>query len=211
MDENRVPTILPAEVPVVEQPGPVALNSAAKSPTPEQVFVEYAPRIYHLARRMLGNEADAQDVTQEVFLQIMRKLPSFRGEAAFPTWLYRVAVNAALGFRRKRAVRVEHRIHDPLEDFREDGTHLAPVRRWVREPEKLVLERETHELIEAAIAKLPEIDRDVYVLADVEEVPNGEIADLLGLSIAAVKSRLHRARLLMRAALSPHFEEEEAA
>lgn len=210
MDGYSLPTFLHAEGSVVEQPGSVGSHSSATVPTPQQVFDEYAPRIYHLARRMLGNEADAQDVTQDVFLQVMRKLPSFRGEAAFPTWLYRVAVNAALAFRRKRAVREEHRVHDPLEDFREDGTHLKPVRHWVREPEKLALDREARELIESAIAKLPETYRDVYVLADVEELLNGEIAHVLGLSVVAVKSRLHRARLLMREVLSPYFDEVAA-
>lgn len=114
MDGHPSPTILSADAYAAERPGSVGANSSATVPTPRQVFDEYAPRIYHLARRMLGNEADAHDVTQEVFLQVMRKLPTFRGEAAFPTWLYRVAVNAALAFRRKRAVREEHRIHDPL-------------------------------------------------------------------------------------------------
>lgn len=81
-----------------------------------------------------------------------------------------------------------------------------PVRRWVREPEKRLLDREAHEFIESAIAKLPETYRDVYVLADLEDVPNGEIGQMLDLSVAAVKSRLHRASLLMREALSPYFE-----
>lgn len=203
----RVPDERSDETPTVE---PAPQGQKQPVPTPEEIFRDYAPRIYHLARRMLGNEADAQDVTQEVFVQVMRKLPSFRGEAAFPTWLYRVAVNAALAFRRKRAVREEGRIQDPLEDFREDGTRLAPVRHWVHEPEQRVLERETQELIEEAIAALPEGYRDVYVLADIEEVPNAEIARMLELSLPAVKSRLHRARLLMREALAPHFEEVAA-
>lgn len=179
-------------------------------PTPAEIYRDFAPRIYNLARRMLGNENDAQDVTQEVFVQVMRKLPSFRGEAAFPTWLYRVAVNAALAFRRKRAVREEHRLQSSIEDFCEHGARLTPVRHWVHEPEQPVLDRETHELIEEAIASLPEGYRDVFVLADVEELSNAEIAQMLDISLAAVKSRLHRARLLMRESLAPHFEEAAA-
>ena len=69
------------------------------------VFREYAPRIYNLARRMLGNDADAEDVTQDVLFQVVRKLDTFRGDAAFPTWLHRVTVNAALAHRQKRANR----------------------------------------------------------------------------------------------------------
>jgi len=185
-------------------------NPAATSLTPEQIFRDYAPRVYNLARRMLGNDADAEDVTQEVLLQVVRKLDTFRGEAAFPTWLHRVTVNAALAHRRKRAIRDGHEVPDPLDKFLEDGHHHTAVGRWPVRPEQEALDRETQQLIEEAIAKLTPIYRDVYVLADVEGLPNAEIGDMLGLSVGAVKSRLHRARLLMRDALAPHFEEVSA-
>jgi RNA polymerase sigma-70 factor, ECF subfamily len=184
--------------------------SPGPPPTIEQVFRDYAPRIYNLALRMLGNEADAEDVTQDVLLQLIRKLDTFRGESAFPTWLHRITVNAALAYRRKRASREQHQVHDPLESFLEEGKHATPVRNWWVQPDKLALDRETQRLIEKAIAGLPEIYRDVYVLADVEGLANSEIADMLKLSVPAVKSRLHRARLLMRNALAPHFEEVPA-
>jgi RNA polymerase sigma-70 factor (ECF subfamily) len=176
-------------------------------PTPERVFREYGPRIYNLARRMLSSDADAEDVTQDVLLQVVRKLDTFRGEAALPTWLHRITVNAALAHRRQRAVRQKHQVTDPLEHFLETGHHNGPVRPWAIEPQQQALDRETHQLIERAIAHLPEIYRDVYVLADVEGLPNAEIGEMLGLSVAAVKSRLHRGRMLMRDALAPHFEE----
>jgi RNA polymerase sigma-70 factor, ECF subfamily len=178
--------------------------------TPELVFREYAPRIYHLARRMLNNNADAEDVTQDVLLQVVRKLDTFRGESAFPTWLHRVTVNAALAHRRKRASREEHQVRDPLDHFTEDGLHGAPVKRWSIKPDQPALQKEQHEVIENAIAQLPEMYRDVLVLADVEQLPNAEIADMLELGLAAVKSRLHRARLMMRDLLAPHFEEKYA-
>jgi RNA polymerase sigma-70 factor (ECF subfamily) len=176
-------------------------------PSAEHVFREYAPRIYNLARRMLGNDADAEDVTQDVLLQVIRKLDTFRGESAFPTWLHKVTVNAALAHRRKRASREARRVHDPLDSFLEDGSHAAPVRPWSVRPEQEALDHETRSLIERAIMELPEIYRDVYVLSDVESLSNAEIGEILGLSVPAVKSRLHRARLLMRTALAPHFEE----
>jgi RNA polymerase sigma-70 factor (ECF subfamily) len=183
---------------------------AGPQPTPETIFEEYAPRVYHLARRLLGNAADAEDVTQDVFLQLVRKLPTFRGAAAFSTWLYRVTVNAALAYRRKRALREGAPLPEPPEDFGEAGSHRAPVRPWMVRPNHQALDREAHELIEEAIAGLPEGYRDVLVLADVEGLPNPEAAALLGLSVAAVKSRLHRARLHMRKALAPYFEEQAA-
>ena len=175
--------------------------------TVEEVFRAYAPRIYALARRMLGNDADAEDVTQDVLVQVVRKLHTFRGESAFPTWLHRVTVNAALAHRRKRATSEDRRVYDPLENFLSDGKHAAPIREWSIPPDQEVLDQENHELIEKAIQELPETYRDVYVLADVEGLPNAEIAGMLGLSVAAVKSRLHRARLVMRNLLAHHFEE----
>src|ERR1700730_5868953 len=112
----------------MEEPSPNTNGARAVSPpTAEQVFRDYAPRVYNLARRMLGNNADAEDVTQDVLLQVVRKLNSFRGESAFPTWLELVTVNAALAHRRKRAVHQESRVYDPLEDFAADGHHHGPV------------------------------------------------------------------------------------
>jgi RNA polymerase sigma-70 factor (ECF subfamily) len=185
-------------------------TAAGSAPAMEQVFRDYAPRIYNLALRMLGNEADAEDVTQDVLLQLIRKLDTFRGESAFPTWLHRITVNAALAYRRKRASHEQHHVRDPLDDLLDGGRHATPVRNWWVEPDKAAVDRETHRLIDQAIAGLPEIYRDVYLLADVEGLANSEIADMLGLSVSAVKSRLHRARLLMRNALAPHFEEVPA-
>src|SRR5439155_24444809 len=81
----------------------------------EQVYHDYAPRVYNMARRMVSNDIDAEDVTQDVLLQVVRKLPSFRGESAFPTWLHRVTINAALSHRRRQAVRQEHGMRNSLD------------------------------------------------------------------------------------------------
>ncbi len=168
--------------------------------TPEQVFREYAGRVYGVALRVVGNEADAEDVTQEVLLQVVRKLDTFRGDAALTTWLHRVTVNAALSLRRQQVARRALHV---------GGAGAArPVRAW---PDEQALGRELRGLIEAAIAGLPPLYRAAYVLADVEGLANAEVATALGLSLPAVKSRLHRARLLMRAALAPHFEERAPA
>jgi RNA polymerase sigma-70 factor (ECF subfamily) len=189
----------------------MAETTTAERPlTPETVFREYAPRVYSVARRMLGNDADAEDVTQDVLLQVVRKLDTFRGEAQFPTWLHRIAVNTALAHRAKRARRQEHELHDPFEQFNGQGHHAAPIRLWNVEPDQHAMRRETHELLEKAIAAMPEMYRDVYVLADVEGLSNSDIGAMLGLSLPAVKSRLHRGRLLLRHALAPHFEEMKA-
>ena len=148
----------------------------------EEMVRQYMPRVYNLAFRMLGNTVDAEDVTQEVLLQVLRKGNSFRGEAAFPTWLYRVAVNAALAYREKRTAQRPRRSFQPLEQISE-GPGAGP--------DQPVLDEETQRLIEA-LDVLPPMYRDVFVLADVEGLSNHEIRDLLALSLAAVKSRLHR-------------------
>ncbi|MBA4063791.1 MAG: RNA polymerase subunit sigma-24 [Isosphaera sp.] len=178
--------------------------------TPEVVFRDYAPRIYNLARRMLGNDADAEDVTQDVLLQVVRKLDTFRGDSQLGTWLHRVTVNAALAHREKRANRQKREAGEADDDLASDGPGGA-VRRWDVAPDEPVLAAERAGIIEAAINALPEPFRDVYVLADVEQLPNAEIGEMLGLSVPAVKSRLHRARLRMREALAPHFEQGVAS
>src|SRR5437868_5813504 len=162
-------------------------NGPPESPryTPEQVFREHAPRVYNLARRMLGNDADAEDVTQDVLLQVVRKLNTFRGDANLTTWLHRVTVNAALAHRRKRANREQRLVPDPMDYFTDNGRHAQPVRPWSVTPDHIAQKRETAELIEKAIMDLPDLYRDVYVLADVEGLPNQDIGDMLGLTLPA--------------------------
>jgi RNA polymerase sigma-70 factor, ECF subfamily len=176
----------------------------------EQIYHDYAPRVYNMARRMVRSDADAEDVTQDVLLQVVRKLPTFRGESALPTWLHRVTINTAISHRRRRAVREERRSRDPFDIVLADAP--APGGGWdgASAPEAQLLRRETRALIERAITGLPAIYRTVFVLADVEGLPNSDIADRLDLSLSAIKSRLHRGRQLMRDALAPHFREISA-
>jgi RNA polymerase sigma-70 factor (ECF subfamily) len=185
-------------------------------PTPEFVFREYAPRIYAVARRLVGNEADAEDVTQDVLVQVVRKLHTFRGDAQLPTWLHRVTVNAALALREKRANRQKREYATGDEAILDTAGDADPVTatgvRLPRPnvdapPDQVLLDREQRAVIDTAIGRLPDGFRETYVLADVEGLPNAEIADMLHLSVPAVKSRLHRARLRMRELLAPHFEE----
>jgi RNA polymerase sigma-70 factor (ECF subfamily) len=183
--------------------GDVAVESEIPT-TAEGVFYAYAPRVYSVARRMLSNDTDAEDVTQEVLLQVVRKLDTFRGEAGLTTWLHRVTVNAALSHRRKQKRRHEHQVDASL-DILTNGGKTAGTSSPPAAPDQKLLQHEMREVIEAAIAQLPEIYRDVYVLADVEGLSNVEIGEMLGLSVPAIKSRLHRARLMMREILEPYF------
>src|SRR5438874_60205 len=109
--------------------------------TPDQVFRDYAPRVYNLARRMLGNDADAEDVTQDVLLQVVRKLHTFRGESQLPTWLHRVTVNAALAHREKRANRLKRETstgnEEALEAAAMDAEDSAPAGVRLPPPEQV--------------------------------------------------------------------------
>jgi RNA polymerase sigma-70 factor, ECF subfamily len=174
--------------------------------TPEEVFSAHAARVYNLARRMLGRDADAEDVTQEVLLLVVRKLGTFRGDAGLTTWLHRVTVNAVLCHRRKKVSRPEFQTAASLDHFTSSGRDDSAGPHSTS-PDRRLLNREASQLIERAIAGLPATYRDPFVLSDVEQFSNPEVADLLGLSVAAVKSRLHRARLRLRDALAPYFEE----
>ncbi|SRR5579883_2787746 len=182
-------------------------SSAEQTPnaTAENVFCAHMPLVYNVARRILGNESDAEDVTQEVFLQVVRKLDSFRGEGRLVAWLRRVTVNAALLHRRKhKRLRQREVVDVPLNFIPVAGRgRRAPKANAC--PAQQVLDNEMHELIQGAIARLPEIYQVVYVLADIEGLSNAEIAEILAIGVQAVKSRLHRARLMMREALAFYF------
>jgi RNA polymerase sigma-70 factor (ECF subfamily) len=168
------------------------------------VFAEYGARIHGLAWRMLGNEADADDVVQDVLLLVVRKLNTFRGDSSFATWIHRVTANAALLHRRKKAL---HKERAGAPEFCAAGAgHVSPVRRDLPAPDEQVQSREEWQLIEAAVARLPRLYREPYVLSELEGLSNAEIGARLGLSLPAVKSRIHRARLLLRRVLAPHFE-----
>ncbi len=175
--------------------------------TAEEVFLQHTPRVYNLARRMLGNDADAEDVTQDVLLQVVRKLDTFRGDAEFTTWLHRVIVNAVLLHRRKSSHRNDCQAGDRLEYLLHEPSCSRDCRAACETPEQRLLDEELRGMIEEAICRLPAVYRDVYVLADVEGCANGDIGEVLGLSLPAVKSRLHRARLTMRKLLAPYLEE----
>ncbi len=199
MDDRR----LPKREPLPPEPDKLP----AVKLTAEQVYYDYAPRIFSMARRMVNNEKDAEDVAQEVFLQVVRRLPTFRGESAFPTWLHRVTVNAALAHRRRQAVREDVHCANPLDDVLEGGARPRSDRPQVGAPEEQLMDREQQQLIDRAIAGLPVTYRSVFVLAEVEGLSYAEVAGRMGLSVQAVKSRLHRARLLLRDRLAPHFAE----
>ena len=176
----------------------------------ESLIERYAPRVYRLAHGITRNEADAEEVMQDVFLNVFRKIGSFEGRAALGSWIYRVTANAALIKRRGKRFEVEVSLEELLPTFLEDG-HRAGDRAWVltdwsQSPEEELLRAETRTVLDRAVDSLPDHYRAVLVLRDVEGLSIEEVAEALGESVATVKSRLHRARMALREQLTRHLQ-----
>jgi RNA polymerase sigma-70 factor (ECF subfamily) len=182
----------------------LAARAAAGEDTAFETLVDrYQARVFRLACR-LTSDTDAPDILQETFLQAYRHLSAFRGESQFRTWLYRIASNAALMHRRARARRPTEPLDDFLPRFGADGRHVAT-------PEELQVAACADELIDRRvlaeqaremIARLPDLYRDAFVLRDLEEMPTADVAQVLGIEPAAVRQRVHRARLMLRGYLN---------
>lgn len=160
----------------------------------EEIVLHYQDRLYNVIYRMSWDESETRDVLQETFLKAFRSLGDFRGESSVGTWLHRIAVNTFLQKRSKH--RPESFDELSLEEFQLstwEGLKLRPPT-----PEEAFEEKEGRTLLENAIAKLPEEYRTVLVLRDLEGLSANETAESLGISVPAVKSRLHRARLFVR-------------
>ncbi|MCZ7625963.1 MAG: RNA polymerase subunit sigma-24 [Candidatus Methylomirabilota bacterium] len=169
----------------------------------EAIFRRYVNRVYRQVFRLVGNDAEAEEIVQEVFLAVYQKCKSFRGDSAFSTWLYSLAMNACLTRLRKRKRNREISLDAFLPCYREDGHHrVRPVFNWADEVEFRLEKDELRELLQEAIDQLPPAEKAVIVLSDVEGVPDREIGETLRLSIPAVKARLHRARLFLRGKLA---------
>ena len=178
--------------------------AAGDEPAFEALVIRYQARVFRLARRLTGEDGDAQDALQDAFLQVHRHLPSFRGEARFSTWLYRIATNAALMLRRARARRPAESLEEFLPRFDGEGRHAATPAE-LRAPCRVeeTLDRQLlAERARAGIDLLPDLYREAFVLRDLEELPTAEVAAVLGCEPAAVRQRVHRARLLLRGYLS---------
>ena len=170
----------------------------------ESLANRHEQRVYSLALRMLRHEQDAEDVTQQTFLSALENLDGFRGEAAFATWLLRIATHAALKVIRKRdgleTVSLEAATEST--DGYETIPHPEYIADWSQSPDELAARNETRGLIEEALAEVDGKHRIVFLLRDVEGLSVTETAAALGLSEANVKVRLLRARLQLRERLT---------
>ena len=163
----------------------------------EQVVLRYQERLYNVIYRMSGDESETRDVVQETFLQAFRSFGKFRGESKIGTWLHRIAVNFYL----TRRNRPHAESYEGLDLENSKTPRMDVLRRQAATPEEVFEEKEIRRLLEKAIAGLPEEYRTVLVLRDLEEHSANETAEILEISVPAVKSRLHRARLFVRQGL----------
>lgn len=175
----------------------------------ETLMDRYASRVYRLAYGITRNEADAEEVVQDVFLTLFQKIHTFEGRAALGSWIYRVATNAALikrrGKRTEREVPLDSRLPTFLADGHMAGEAAHLMADWSKTPEEELLSQETRAILHHAIDALPDQYRAVLILRDVEGLSNEEVAEVMDDSVAAVKSRVHRARMALREELTQHF------
>jgi RNA polymerase sigma-70 factor (ECF subfamily) len=164
----------------------------------EALVRNHERRVFRVTLAVLGQVEDAEDAMQDTFIKVYRHLNQFRRESRFTTWLTRIAVNEAL---QRRQARKDHFSLDESPDAQNQQFphYFEP---WAVDPEKLYTKQELRELVEKAIRSLPAIYREALILCDIEGVAGKEAADVLGVNLAAFKSRLLRSRLMMREALS---------
>jgi RNA polymerase sigma-70 factor, ECF subfamily len=183
----------------------IAAILAGNSQLFHELIRPYERRVYVMALSFLHNEADAEDVAQEAFLKAFRNLSSFRGEAKFGTWLVSITLNEARSRIRSRdTIKMES-----LDESPDDQGHTSPalLRDWKEIPSEALERKEVRLLLQRAITALPLIYREVFQLRDIEQLSVNEAAAALGISIAAVKVRLHRARMMLQKKLAPELKQ----
>lgn len=171
----------------------------------DELVRRYKDKVYRLAYKILRHEEDAAEALQDAFLSAYRGIDKFKVESTFSTWLYRIATNASLMKYRKR--RDHHVSFEQSQSSDEDAESLQ-LPDWSKQPLNELLNTETREVMEQGIERLPEELRTVFVLRDVEGLSNSEVATILDLTVAAVKSRLHRARIALRDRLNRYFADK---
>ncbi|MBL7661795.1 sigma-70 family RNA polymerase sigma factor [bacterium] len=171
----------------------------------EHLIKRYETKAYHLSMRLTRNQEDAEEVLQDVFLTVYRKLEGFEGKSKFSSWLYRITVNSAFMKLRKRKNHEFLGIEEAIDQI--ESKYMFEERDYGDDASELVAGAELGEILEAAIKRIPEEYRAVFVLRDVDGLSNQEVAAMLDITVPAVKSRLHRARMMLRKRLKRTYEE----
>jgi len=182
----------------------VDLTVAGENRAFDELVRRYRDRVYRLCMKILRHEDDAAEALQDAFLSAYRGLRKFKREARFSTWLYRIATNASLMKLRRR--RDGHISYEQSQSTNEDAEPLA-IADWSSQPLDELLGAEVRDVLGHEVEQLPPNEREVFVLRDILEQSNADVAEELGLTVAAVKSRLHRARLHLRDRMNRYFRE----
>jgi len=169
----------------------------------EELVARFGARAYRLAWAITRNAEDAEEAVQDAFLNVTRKMDTFRGDSAFRSWIYRIVSNAACQKRRGPANRrAELSLDVVLPVFHEDGRHAEPIADWSPAVDDPSRRTELRLALTAAMAELPADYQTVVLLHDVEGLSNSEVAETLGISVGNAKTRVHRARLFLRKRLA---------
>jgi RNA polymerase sigma-70 factor (ECF subfamily) len=173
---------------------------------PEQLVETFGDRVYRLALRITGSNEDAEEAAQDALWTAARKVHTFKGESAFGSWLYRITANAAYQkLRRRRAKASEIALEDVMPALDGGGRHFEPMDDWSNRVDERALQGELRQVLTEAIDALPPDYRTALVLHDIEGLSNPDIAESLGISLPAVKSRVHRSRLFVRKRLAEYM------
>ena len=176
----------------------------------DKIVELYQKKIYALSFNLTRNAMDAQDVTQEVLLTLFRKINTFQGKSAFSSWVYRITLNASYMKLRSKKKDQSISLDDLLPTYNGAGFQQEKIQDWSENTESLLFTNETKSVIQKAVDQLPEKEKVVFLLRDVEGLSTEKVSEILELTIPAVKSRLHRARLFLRKKLSNYFGEFNA-
>lgn len=174
----------------------------------EELLERFETKVWFLALRITRNKEDAEEVLQDVFTTVFRKIFTFRGQASLSSWIFRIAYNHALIKIRRR-----QKHHAVGIDELGDAIPLRGLRSDTVDTDYMSIRHELRAALDSALAKLPKDYRLIFVLRDVDGLSNEETAEVMGMSLSATKSKLHRSRLLLRSALAKHWhpESKEAA
>ena len=178
----------------------------------ERLVERFGDRVYRLAMRITGSREDAEEAAQDALWTAARKIGMFKGESAFGSWIYRITANAAYQkLRTRRQKSAEIAIDDVLPSLDDDGRHFEPMDDWTNRVDEQALQGELRRVLQEAIDGLPDEYRTALVMHDVEGLSNPDIAETLGISLPAVKSRVHRSRLFVRKKLTDYLKDTAPA
>ena len=201
---NAIPTRRPAAPTQVDHDGELLGALRRRDRTAAECLVaRYGDRAYRLAMGITRNAQDAEEAVQDALWSVIQKIDTFRGDSSLGSWIYRIVANAAYQKLRGRAQRRDEiSLDDVLPSFHEDGRHAGPITDWSAGIDDPAAQTELRAALSSAIGELPAAYRAVIILRDVEGLAMAEVADSLGITVSAAKSRAHRARLFLRQRLA---------